>query len=205
MNKLKAIDCAPSHEERLLLEKISMGDEASFRIIFDKYRRQIYTYALKIAKSESNAEEILHDVFIKVWEHKNPAEIENLGFYLKTLTKHITFNVLRRAKLEIRVNNELTQNWAEIHNDTENMISANDSAKILHKGINLLPPQQKLVYTLCREEGLKYAQVAERLSLSPLTVKTHMQQALRFLRNYITKYSDISLFMILMQILSQKK
>lgn len=205
MNKLKALDCTPNIEESLLLEKISLGDEVSFRIVFDKYRKQIYTYALKIVKSESNAEEILHDVFIKVWEHKNPAEIENLEFYLKTLTKHITLNVLRRAKLEIRVSNELSHNWAEIHNDTENTISANDAAKILHKGINLLPPQQKLVYMLCREEGLKYAQVAERLSLSPLTVKTHMQQALRFLRNYITKHSDISMFIIMMQILSEKK
>ncbi|MDO7744192.1 MAG: sigma-70 family RNA polymerase sigma factor, partial [Pedobacter sp.] len=168
-------------------------------------RKHIYSYALKIVKSEIFAEEILHDVFMKIWHHENAAEIDNLEYYLKTITRNITFNVLRRIKLEVRVNHELSYSWAEMHNETEEAIIGNEASKLLHQGIDLLPPQQKLVYILCRDEGLKYAQVAERLSISPLTVKTHMQQALRFLRNYVSKHSDLSMFVILLQIISEKK
>lgn len=205
MNTLKAIDCGQSNEEQSLLEKITLGDEVSFRILFDKHRKYIYSYALKILKSEIYAEEILHDVFMKIWQHENLAGIENLEAYLKTLTKNITFNVLRRIKLELRVNHELSHTWEETHNDTEETIIGNEAVQLLNQGIELLPPQQKLVYTLCREEGLKYAQVAEKLSLSPLTVKTHMQQALRFLRNYVSKHSDVTMLIIFLQVLSEKK
>lgn len=205
MNTLKAIDCGQSSEEQSLLEKITQGDEVSFRILFDQHRKYIYSYALKILKSEIYAEEILHDVFMKIWQHENLEAIENLEAYLKTLTKNITFNVLRRIKLELRVNHELSHTWQETHNDTEETIIGNEAVQLLNQGIQLLPPQQKLVYTLCREEGLKYAQVAEKLSLSPLTVKTHMQQALRFLRNYVSKHSDVTMLVIFLQVLSEKK
>lgn len=205
MNPLKAIDCGQSDEEQSLLGKITMGDEVSFRFFFDKHRKFIYSYALKIVKSDIYAEEILHDVFMKIWQHENLAAIENVEFYLRTITKNITFNVLRRIKLELRVNHELSHTWQETHNETEERIMGNEAVQILNQGIELLPPQQKLVYTLCRDEGLKYAQVAEKLSLSPLTVKTHMQQALRFLRNYVSKHSDVTMLVIFLQILSEKK
>jgi RNA polymerase sigma-70 factor (family 1) len=205
MDPLKAIDYGHADEEHSLLGKISLGDEASFRFLFDKHRKFIYSYALKIVKSEIYAEEILHDVFMKIWQHENLAEIENLEFYLRTITKNITFNVLRRIRLELRVNHELSHSWEETHNDTEETIMGNEAMQLLNQGIELLPPQQKLVYTLCREEGLKYAQVAEKLSLSPLTVKTHMQQALRFLRNYVSKHSDLTMLLIFLQILTEKK
>jgi len=205
MNVPNAIDGAQPDEEKSLLARITLGDETSFRIVFDRHRKHIYSYALKIVKSEIFAEEILHDVFMKIWHHENAAEIDHLEHYLKTITRNITFNVLRRIKLEVRVNHELSYSWAETHNETEEAIIGNEASKLLNEGIDLLPPQQKLVYILCRDEGLKYAQVAERLSISPLTVKTHMQQALRFLRNYVSKHSDLSMFVILLQIISEKK
>lgn len=205
MYKLRVADRLPSYDEKLLLSKISKGDEVAFRMVFDYHRKRVYSYALKVVKSESQAEEILHDVFMKIWQHESADEIESLEFYLRTLTKHITFKLLRRMKLEVRVNEELSHSWTENHNETEDRIISNDTERILTEAINLLPPQQKMVYTLCKDEGLQYAQVAEKLSISPLTVKTHMQHALRFLRNYVINNTDVSMFIILMQIISEKK
>lgn len=205
MSKPEPLVCTPTNDEHSLLCKVQKGDEAAFRLLFDRYKKQIYSYALKIVKSESYAEEILHDVFIRIWQHENPAEIENLTYYLRTLTRNITFNILRRIKLELKVNDDRSHYWEETHNDTENTVILNDATQMLNQAISLLPPQQKLVYTLCREEGLKYAQVAERLCISPLTVKTHMQQALRFLRSYVNKHSDMTMLLVLFQILCEKK
>lgn len=203
--KLKAVEHASADAEKLLLTKISLGDEHAFRILFDQHRKRVYAYALKIVKSESYAEEILHDVFMKIWQHKNITEIENLQFFLRTVTKNTTFKVLRRIKLEIRVNDEWGHDWEEIHNETEDAILLKDTTEILNQGVNLLSPQQKLVYTLCREEGLKYADVAQRLSISTETVKSHMKHALKFLRTHVGKHNDLSMLIIFLQIISERK
>jgi RNA polymerase sigma-70 factor (family 1) len=194
-----------SASEQLLLNRIAVGDELAFRLVFDKHRKRIYSYTLIIVKNTAIAEDILHDVFLNIWQHKNPAEIENLVVYLKVAARNKAFKILRRQQLEIKTNYELMNNWQEGHNETEESILYKDASYIINKAIELLPPQQKMVYTLCRKEDLKYNQVAERLSLSPLTVKTHMQHALRFLRTYVSKNSDVTLFVILLQILIRNK
>jgi len=206
--KPKAAEPTSAHAEKLLLVKISLGDEHAFRILFEQHRKRVYTYALKIVKSEVYAEEILHDVFIKIWQHKSITEIENLESFLRTVTKNTTLKVLRRIKLEVRVNDELGHTWQEIHNETEDAILLKETAQILSQGINLLSPQQKQVYLLCREEGLKYADVAQRLSISTETVKTHMKQALKFLRTYVSKNGELSMlasFISFLQIISERK
>jgi RNA polymerase sigma-70 factor (family 1) len=203
--KPKAVEHHSADAEKLLLNKISLGDEQAFRILFDQHRKRVYTYALKIVKSDSYAEEILHDVFMKIWQHKSISEIENLKLFLRTITKNTTFKVLRRIKLEMRTNDEWGHNWEEVHNETEEAILLKDTAEILNEGINMLSPQQKLVYMLCKEEGLKYADVALRLSISTETVKSHMKQAFKFLRTYMSKHNDLSMLIICLQIISEKK
>ena len=179
--------------EKVLLKKISKGDKNAFRLIFTAYRHKVFSYALKIIKCKATAEDIVHDVFLKIWTHPDLNGINNLESYLKITSRNTTLKVLRRQALEVQANNNLGKNWDETHNETEEIILVNDFSKVLNQAINQLPQQQKLVYSLCREEGLKYAEAAERLSISPLTVKTHMQLALRFLKNYLSKHGDVVL------------
>jgi len=192
--------CKLSDDENLLLSKISTGDELAFRFLFDRYRSQVYSYALKLVKVDIYAEEILHDVFLKIWLHPDPEIIENVEHYLKTITKNLTLNLLRRQNLEVLTNLYLCADWQEGHEDTENLISLNESTQILNQAIALLTPQQKLVYKLCKQDGLKYAQVAKQLAISPLTVKTHMQHILRFLRAYLKQHGSLVVYIILLLI-----
>lgn len=191
--------------EKVLLSRIEAGDEYAFRVLYDRYRMKLYSYALKIIKSEILAEDILHEVFLKIWQHEKISDIDNIEAYLKVITRNHTLKALRRHQLEIHAGYVLGKTWQEAHNETEESVLLNDSKNILKQGIEMLPPQQKLVYNLCREEGLKYEEAARHLSISPLTVKTHMQHALRFLRGYLSKYTDVSLLLILIQLLIEKK
>lgn len=188
----------------MLLHQISMGDSKSFGIFFHRYNPKIYAYALKIVKSESLSEEITQEVFVKIWnlgEQLNA--IENIDAYLRVLTRNHTLKVLRRLALEVRANRTLTRDYQEEHNDTEEYIIFRDSEKVLNDAIAKLPPQQKLVYHLCHQEGLKYEEAAERLAISRLTVKTHMQHALRFLRNYVSTHTDIAVLVIVLTFLAE--
>lgn len=188
-------------EEKRLLSRIALDDEAAFRTIFDRYRRMVYSYARKVCSDEESAEDILLTVFLKIWQHPDPASIDNLKAYLQTTTRNIAFNALRSREIEARVYQRLSEINSESHNETEELIWASDVKKLIAEAVDLLPPQQKLVYTLCKEEGLKFEEVAEKLSLSTLTVKTHLKLAIRFLKAYLKKNHDIS-FLITVSILS---
>jgi RNA polymerase sigma-70 factor (ECF subfamily) len=187
------------NNEKALLQNISLGDERAFRELFDSHRAKVYGYALKIIKSETQAEDILQDVFLKIWQHENLGDIQNFEGYLKTMTKNHVFKVLRRQSLEMATNKRLKVEWIEGHNETEESLLLNDSQHIINEAINQMPPKQKLVYNLCKNEGLKYEAVAKILSISPLTVKTHMQHSLRFLRNYLSKHTDIAVLILLVK------
>jgi RNA polymerase sigma-70 factor (family 1) len=195
---------ADFNDEKVLLHQISTGDAKAFGIIFHRYSPKIYAYALKIVKSGTLAEEIAQEVFVKIWNlEEQLTAIENLDAYLRVLTRNHTLKVLRRIALEVKTSKMMARDYQENHNDTEEYIIFKDSEKILNQGIEKLPAQQKLVYSLCHQEGLKYEEVAERLNISKLTVKTHMQHALRFLRNYVSTHTDIAVLVILMTYLSE--
>ena len=179
--------------------------EFLFESLFKKHEAAVYRLALRVTKSHLHAGDIVQEVFLKIWQHEKISAIDNIEAYLKVITRNHTLKALRRHQLEIHAGYVLGKTWQEAHNETEESVLLNDSKNILKQGIELLPPQQKLVYNLCREEGLKYEEAARHLSISPLTVKTHMQHALRFLRGYLSKYTDVPMLLILVQLLIEKK
>lgn len=193
-------------DEKELLLLVSAGNEKAFSQLFHQYSPKVYAYALKLVKSDTLAEEIVQEVFVKIWNlEAQLGEIENLDAYLRVITRNHTLKLLRRMALEMKTSEMMAKDYDDSHNETEEYIIFKESAQILTEAIEKLPPQQKLVYQLCHQEGLKYEEAAERLNLSKLTVKTHMQHALRFLRLYIANHTDIATLVIVMTLLGEKK
>lgn len=191
------------NDENELLRNIAAGNQSAFRVIYDRFRKKIYTFSLKMLKSELLAEEVVQEAFLKVWQLGDDiTKITHLEAYLVILARNRSLDMLRRLELENKVERATAHNWQEGHNETEEQILLNDTRQILLAGIECLPPQQKLVYQLCHQEGLKYEEAAQRLNLSPLTVKKHMQLALQFLRNYIAKHTDIAVAVIILRLFS---
>jgi RNA polymerase sigma-70 factor (ECF subfamily) len=120
---------------------------------------------------------------MKLWINRESVNtIEQFSAYLFTITRNHTFNLLKKVAIEATAKNYLSKELSEAHRDTEETILYHESQRILNEAVRNLPPQQKLVYSLCHNEGLKYEEVAQRLNISRLTVKTHMQQALRTIK-----------------------
>ncbi|MFC5281945.1 RNA polymerase sigma factor [Pedobacter alpinus] len=178
-------------DDLLLLKRVSLKDQLAFAELYNRYRKKVYTYSLKILKYPDRAEDIVHEIFLTIWQHDNLESILNLDAYLRVVTRNHTLKLLRRQQLELKSNKCMFVGWQEVHNETEQEILLKDTNAQLVQGIDKLPPQQKKVYQLCREQGLKYEEAAEQLSISRLTVKTHMQHALRFLRTYLTQHTDV--------------
>ncbi len=197
-----AICVTPLYDESDLLIKIAQGDQEAFRIIFERYYNKVYTYSLRILRDEMLAEEVVQETMLKVWRvGEKLVGIKNLDSYLKAIAKNKTIDILRRTEHQYRIELELAHNWKEQDHSTEEEILLNDTRKVLMQGVSLLPRQQRAVYELCHQEGLKYDEAAEKLNLSTETVKFYMKLALRFLRNYLTNHTDLSILLIIFKLL----
>jgi RNA polymerase sigma-70 factor (family 1) len=183
--------------EKELLSKIAVQDELAFAVMYERYVKKIYAFSFRLLKSKQLAEEVVQESFLKVWLLGDTLTgIVNIEAYLMTLSRNKSLDMLRQQMRERRTDS----NWNEGHNETEETILLNDTRKLLQTAIELLPPQQKQVYQLCQQEGLKYEEAAQQLNLSPLTVKKHMQLALRFVRNHVASHSKIAIALILLKI-----
>jgi len=185
-----------------LLAKVAEGDQRAFRTLYDFYHHRIYAFALHLLKSDILAEEIVQETFLKLWKQGYELnKIVNLESFLVTIARNRSLDVLRRTKLEIKTDQHLIKEWSETHNDTEESIILNDTRRVLQNAVDQLPPQQKQVYQLCHQEGLKYEEAAQKLNLSALTVQSYMKLALRNLRKHIKNHSDLSVLLILLKLL----
>ncbi len=185
-------------EEKIVLTSIACGDTLAFSALFEFYSKKVYGYALSVLQSEHAAEEIVQDVFLKLWlKREYLTEVENFGGFLRVLARNETFTVLKQIATTKKLHHAAGIHLTELTSDTENTVEFRETSKILEAAIQKLPPQQKLVYSLCKLEGLKHKDVAERLNISPLTVKTHLQEAVKSIRKYLTMYHQIRLLIFL--------
>lgn len=170
--------------EKELLLQVAEGNEDAFRILFNAYRNKLYTYILRISESKEMAEDTVHDVFLKIWETRSrlPA-IDNINAYLYRMAHNHAYTGFQRMAKETLVLAAL-QNERQSGNDFEgeSRIAQKEVRDLIRTAVNKLTPQQKLVFLLSRNEGLKHEEIAAQLNISIFTVKNHIAHALRFLR-----------------------
>jgi RNA polymerase sigma-70 factor (family 1) len=187
------------NEEKALVTLLGQGDENAFRILFEKYKNPLYHYSFRLTKSEELAQEIVHDVFLKIWKQKEKINAErSFQALLFKITKNESLNFLKKAASDLSLRRKLLLYFERIHNDTEDSVVFSNYEEITSKAIQLLPPQQQLVYKMSRFEGKTHEEISEELRLSKGTVKNHMGLALRFLKKYLTVHTDIVPSLILL-------
>jgi len=176
--------------EEELLARIATGDQRAFTEIFDFYHRYVYIYGRKMTKSEDQANEIVQDVFLKIWLNREKLnEVKNFGAYLNRVVRNHSLNVIRKLAQDARSATQFKINNPESENATDKILDYNESNRILSQAIENLSPQQRTVYTLCHIEGLKYDEVAKKMNVSSRTVQAHMVQALRHIREHFNKHA----------------
>jgi len=169
-----------------LLLKIETGDETAFGELFDRYRPNIYTTALRITKDEWVAEEILQDTFVKIWVGRaGLSTIENFDAWIYTIARNITYNALKRTQREKEHFNEIARDSIKMfYPAADYNIQEKEFQKILDQAVERLPSKQQATYRLIKQQNLKREQVASELNVSPETVKWNLDQAMRSIRAY---------------------
>lgn len=168
------------------LDDIAEGDQEAFTLFFEAFKNKIYSFSFAFTHSAETAEEITQDVFIKVWANRESlSEIENMDAWLSTVTRNLCFNYLKKLARERKAKDILLKTQNETEDNVEQYLSYKDKASQVSEAIEQLSPQQRLIFSLNRDKGLKNEEIAHQLNLSPNTVKTHMVTALRKIRSFL--------------------
>ncbi|HEX5552961.1 MAG TPA: RNA polymerase sigma-70 factor [Chitinophagaceae bacterium] len=160
---------------------ISKGDENAFREMVHLYGDRLYQFVMNMVKSPMDAEEIISDVFLKVWQlRRHLPDAEKFPFYLYRAVKHTSLNYLkkknRKKEVEsayfIEVEKDLLQN-------PEDIIISKENLGHIRQAINTLPQRCRQILMLVKEDNLSYRQVAELLDISTATVNVQMTIAVK--------------------------
>jgi len=173
-----------SFPDQKTLQRIAAGDEASFRLVFDHYRPIIYTLSLRYTRNEWIAEEIVQDVFMKVWVNRSALpDVRNFGGWIFKMAEGLTINAVKKL---VRDKEKAQLYFTDPLNiDVPDFAEQEDQyAIILREAVKQLPARQQETYLLIKEQGLKREEAAKVLNVSPETVKSNLKQAIRVIRAY---------------------
>ena len=164
-----------------LANQIALHDGKAYEVLFCEYHPRLLQFAHSISHSREAAEEIVSDVFIKIWNKRQSLpEIENLHFYLYVSTKNQAINYLARQNREKTFSpDEVVVELRSIYYDPEQLLITAEMLRLLQHAISQLPPRCQLIFKLVKEDGLKYREVAELIGVSIKTVENQMTIALR--------------------------
>lgn len=176
-------------------QSFSEGDAIGFEMFFDAYKTRVFRLAVKMLKSEAEAEEIVQDVFLSIWTARERLnKIGDPEAYLFTVTYNAIYKRLKKISRSRELLQSVLSNLIQSQNTTEETVSANEIERLMHEAIRQLPPQQRAVYELNKEEGLSYREIAEHLHLSPNTVRNHLAEAMKAIRLFLKKWSVFFVF-----------
>ena len=180
----------PIHTEKELLLLASQGSEPAFTLLFNRYKHKLYSYLLSLTASPEIAEDIIQDTFLKLWKNRSSIEaIDHLGGYLFKTTRNLAINAFKRMSKETIILSKLQSQQNSVNTKADDTLVVKEAEQLLYQTIQNLPPQQKLIYTLSREQGLKHEDISQQLHLSSSTVRNHIVQALRTIRKKFEPHS----------------
>ena len=171
-----------SQEIKELQNKISRdGDQHAYAQLYIAYMPYLLRFANSIIKNNELAEEIVSDVFIKVWQNRaDMLKVDNLKLYLYVSTKNTALNYLsRHFRKNIISLEEISLNTSMSPYNPEQLLITSEAVKKINAEIKKLPPRCRLIFKLVKEDRLRYNEIARLLNISVKTIDNQMAIALK--------------------------
>jgi len=173
-----------------LFEEIRNGNEVAFNKAFDLYYSRLCFFADQILHDFDLSRSIVQQVFVDLWIKRDQLLIISLQAYLYNSTRNASLDVLKHKKVESRYLSSLEKNESVVEAD---LMEEAELADRINRAIQNLPEKCREIFLLCRFEGLKYAEIADRLNISVKTVEMQVSIALKKLRRELSDYQMIQL------------
>jgi len=166
---------------KLLLSAVSLhNDQKAYKELFILLHSRLKQFAYSILKSKEEAEELVSDVFIGIWQRRNQyTSIEFPLLYFYQSVKNMAYNRISKMKKQPINADDWFFQFQSIYFDPERLMMTEEMLRQIRTAVNELPPRCKLIFKLVKEDGLKYREVADLLQVSIKTIEAQMAIALR--------------------------
>jgi len=189
---------AITNNEKLLFYQVATGDEQAFATLFNLFLPRLYPFIIKFTRSETTAQEIIQETFIRVWLNRDKlSEIENPGGWLYKVASNECYSYARKRALNNKLFNTGTPETEQVA-VMQPALELKELKALIHEAVHKLPAQRKKIYLMSRNQGKSIPEIAAALGLSPNTVKNALVISLKFIRNYLAKHEVILLILMLM-------
>ncbi len=169
-----------------------------FEEVFKAHFKSLHSYAYTIVRDDIIAEEIVQNVFAKLWEKRNDLQItHSIKAYLYRSVYHEGLNYLRHQKIKMAYESHASYHMKESNNTSSSgELMLKELEQKLEKALNELPQQCRTIFQMSRFDELKYREIAEQLGISIKTVENQMGKALKIMRTQLVDYLPILLVII---------
>ena len=188
---------SPDSENQLLAD-LRAGKEAAFTELYRQYSARLYYNILALVKDDNTAEELVQDIFSKIWRKRKNISVEkSFASYLFVTGRNRVYDFFKQVTRDYELYSRIKSIAAEHYCHVEEGLFDRENAELLQKAIASLTPQRRRAFELCKLEGLSYRQASEKMGVSLSTLKDHMANALEAIRLYISKHRDVAVGILL--------
>jgi len=179
------------NREDNIFQNIKQGNIDSFEVLFRTHYSELCNYAFRYIRDKDNAEEIVQDLFYKLWEKKETIVIRSsVRSYLYRSVYNNTM-MLIREKNKRKTTNKLPENSAMIPGDEpDQQMQTSELDEVVQSTLSAMPQKVRRIFEMSRFEGLKYKEIASKLLISIKTVEANMGKALKLFRDNLKEYYE---------------
>lgn len=191
------MDTPLTDNEEKLLEALRNGSEEAFTQLYHRYSARLYYNILALVKDKLVAEELVQDVFSKIWRRKDSIHVDkSFSAYLFVAGRNRVYDFFQHLKKEHELYASIKAAASENYSHIEEALFARENAELLQRAIATLPPQRRRAFELCKMEGLTYRQASEEMGVSLSTLKDHIANAFETIRVYISKNREVAITLL---------
>lgn len=150
--------------------------------------------AWQITKNKQASEDIVQEAFLELWKQRARIIPEKPIGWLKKVVSNLAARYVRHTSMQMRIFNTLSYEKHSFYSEVEEKLIGKEQQALLLDVFNQLPSQQKIVLQLSKEEGFKREEIADRLQLSPFTVKVHLHRAMKYMKEHFTSMLVVAFF-----------
>jgi len=183
-------------DEPSFLQKLVNGDTEAYTLLFREHYKNLCTYSYKFIKNMNVAEEVVQEVFLRIWEKRTTLHIsENIASYLYRAVHNESLNACKNIEHENDKKNKLSAGSMQAVNFNDPLVSKELIEK-LDRAINELPGKSKEIFNISRQDSLSNKEIAEKFGITVKGVEFHITKALKILRHELKEYLQIIILVI---------
>lgn len=179
--------------------RLNAGEMIAFEWLYNTYKHQLAGNLLKLVKASDVAEDILHDVFVKVWENRSKIDPERcFEGYLYRIAANMVSDFYRKISKDRNYQDYLINIQETVYQHIDELLENKYRRELIDKALTELPPKCRTVFQLCKIEGRSYEEVSDLLQISPNTISNHLNRANKKILLFLQNPVNLPYFLLLL-------